>query len=177
MLGRRIWMMSLIGLMRNGFRISKFRSVGAFMMFEHLRLVIFGNIGIICRGRLMMAVLWRRRCMMAVLWRRRCIMAVLGRMVFRMPILICWLIVAILWWRRRLIMAIALWRRFIVVIIRRRWSFIMAITWWRWFIVAIFRRRWWFIMAITWLRRRFIMAIARGLSILFYVVSERWSVH
>ena len=53
----------------------------------------------------------------------------------------------------------------------------MAITWWRWFIVAIFRRRWWFIMAITWLRRRFIMAIAWGLSILFYVVSERWSVH
>ena len=143
MLRRRIWKMSLIGLMRNGFGIPKFWSVGAFWMVEHLRLMIFWNIRIIFRWRLIMAIFGRRWSMMAVL----------GGMMFMM---ICRLIVAILWWRRRVI---------------------MAITWWRRFIVAIFRRRWWFIMAIFRRRRRFIMAIAWGLSILLYVVSERWSVH
>ena len=155
MLGRRIWMMSLIGLMRNGFGIPKFWSVGAFLMVKHLRLVIFGNIGIIFRWRLIMAI-----------FGRRCMMAVLGRMMFLMAIFR--LIVAILWWRRRVIMPITLRRRIIMAIFRRR-RFIMTIFRRRRIIMAIFRRRR-FIMTIF--RRRIIMTIAWGLSILFYVVSE-----
>ena len=64
MLRSRIWMMCLIGLMRNGFGIPKFWSVGAFWMVEHLRLMIFWNIRIIFSWRLIMAIFGRRWSMM-----------------------------------------------------------------------------------------------------------------
>ena len=62
-----------------------------------------------------------------------------------------------------------LWKVWVIDILgRRRWWFIMTILGRRWwFVMTILgRRRWWFIMPIFW-----------SLSILFYVISERWSVH
>ena len=104
----------LIGLVGNGFGISKLRSVGAFML-----VVIFLMVTI-HRRRFIMAILWRRMFIVAIFWRRLFIMAICRGRIFIMPVFNWWFIMPIFLWRRRFIMTILWWRgRFIVAIFWR----------------------------------------------------------